>query len=182
MGSRRRTGCDRGVAVGRETIWLAARAFSRLAPTSELIDWATSRLEEGADGPATLELAILDRVTARHDDALPLLRRALAEQGLEIEDQAEALKVRFRDLMAAIVEGKLRPEEGVDRVWEEIIAVGLYRAPFAGIWQWYGDELREWDDFSARLCFEDHSELPDEGLRAEIRVAAARALERGGGT
>ena len=163
------------VEADAESLWFAVRACCRFVSTIEMIDWAVERMLEGRDGPAVVELACLDSVDSRYEDTIPIFRRALAEEGIDLADRDAALKAYFRVLMRDISAGKLDPTLGTERVWNRITAVGLYHAPYAGFHRWYDECLREWDFLHSGIRA-DGSDIPEEELPKMIREKAQREL------
>ena len=157
------------------TLRFVARAFCHAEPADAIVDWAVRRLEGGYDGAAMAALASLEKAEARIEDALPLLRRALAENGIAVDDRAHALRRYFDALMENIADGRLDPLHGAWLIWDEVITVAFYRAPFPGAWQWYDEVLREWDLLHSEAAVIDEEDL-EPSLPQRIRDAALRAV------
>ncbi len=159
-----------------EIVRFAARVLSGPHTADELIDWAVDRLRAGDDDATVLELASLDARDARFEDALPVLCRALAERGVQLQNPDSVFRSYFRILLQEIVSGEVSPAEGVDRIYHEIIVVGLYDARFPGFRDWYDASLREWDLLRGRIRPGPDWEIPESEFPGIVREAAERAF------
>jgi hypothetical protein len=73
-------------------------------------------LEEGFTGPSLLELAGTPAF-ALGPDLAGTVQRAFAEAGFALPTHEEAALLLTRDVARAIVEGRVEPYEGAQRIW-----------------------------------------------------------------
>ncbi|MGM1061436.1 hypothetical protein [Saccharothrix sp. Mg75] len=141
----------------------------------EAIWLACDLLVAGVESPALLELAGEPPSRFTLADAVPLVRRTLAELGVEPVDTSRAPWVVARDVSRRMIAGGLLPEDGARSLW--------------GLW-WSCDNAREiglmlqpleaWDE-----TLPQHRD--EEAIRAEMRklaegiVRAANARLAAGG-
>jgi len=154
-----------------EIVRFAARVLSGPHTADELIDWAVDRLRAGDDDAAVLELASLDARYTRFEDAFPVLCRALSNHGVHLDAPEAVFRSYFRVLLQEIVSGKVSPAEGVDQIYQEIIAVGRY-----GFLDWYDECLREWDFLHGRIRPGHSWEIPESEFPGIVRETAERML------
>jgi hypothetical protein len=126
-----------------EAVWLACDLLVAGVETSALVELA-------GESPTGLTLA----------DAVPLVRRMLAELGIEPIDRSRAPWIVARDVARQMIAGDLPPEEGARSLWglwwscDNADEIGLMLEP-----------LEAWDEtLPARRN--------DEAIRAEMRKLA----------
>lgn len=167
---------NRGMRPEAETIRFAAELLSGPTTAGRLIDWAVEQLMNGDADPAVLELASLDARDTRFEDAFPILSRALSNHGVHLDAPEAVFRSYFQVLLQEIVSGKVSPAEGVDRIYHEIIVVGLYQARFPGFRDWYDASLQEWDLLHGRIRLGPDWEIPENEFPGIVRRTAERVL------
>lgn len=141
----------------------AARLALGEQPTEELPAIATDALLRGLDSPSLREAAGASASDVR--DARDLFEAALAELGVEMPDEQDALWILVRDTLQRIVEGAVPPLAGAQWIWGH----AYWRTTLEG-------DLRVFVGLASEA--EDHPAAANE-MEADIREAAAELLQRG---
>lgn len=161
--------------IGLEELRLFVRALGGTPDAREIVNWGVGRLAAGSPHPAVLELAVLDANHARSADALPLFRRIISAPPFGIERLDDALRRYFSVLLRGVLAGTVQPETAAQCVWDEIIRVGLYQAPYVEFREWYDRCLRAWDLMHGHFEL-DGSEIPDAEFAGRVRELARVTL------
>jgi hypothetical protein len=99
---------------------LLVRRLDDAIPGSELVDWATSALEEGVDSDSLVILAGFSRNSAMHE-TIPLLDRGLAELNLSVPS-GEALRRAYVGVVSrAMLAGDLSTDTALDQVHRRVV-------------------------------------------------------------
>jgi hypothetical protein len=87
-----------------------------LVRSDDLPDIAAQALSTGTESKSLVELAGLNR--SETDEARRLFEQALSELGCEHMEKKDALKNYARIVSTAMLESKLTPLEGAERIWQ----------------------------------------------------------------
>ena len=109
-----------GVPAG--TMLLAGREALDRVSARDYIDWAVNALSEGFDTPALRRLAGLDlEGTAVAEDARAEWRAACVELEIQAPSKQGAVKAYVANLAREIVEGRIGPVAGAERIHAEVL-------------------------------------------------------------
>jgi hypothetical protein len=116
---------------------LLVRRLDNVVPGAELVDWATSALEEGVECDSLVILAGLARNSSMHE-AVPLLDRGLTELELGVP-AGEALRRAYVGAVSrAILDGSLPTDDALDRIHRRVVTPLGHPpdlAPWCFVWE-----------------------------------------------
>jgi hypothetical protein len=146
-----------------ETRLLFARLLRGQAGSSEVIGWAANLVKQGNTQPALKTLAELPQESER-PAVESLFKQSLEELKWEIPPRSVCLRWNCYYVARQIVEGKLTPVEGCQRVYEVVFALNL---PF---------DLKAWIYLDDGLHPRSFENLTDSALDKEIMLEARRLI------
>jgi hypothetical protein len=149
---------------------LLVRRLDGVVPGAELVDWATSALEEGVESDSLVILAGLPRNSSMHE-AVPLLDRGLDELGLQLP-AGEALRRAYVGVVSrSILDGSMPAHDALDRIHRRVVTP-LGHPPDLAAWcfVWEGlhpDDYRtlepeQQEEEARRLATAWVREIPDQ--------------------
>jgi hypothetical protein len=149
---------------------LLVRRMDGTIPGAELVDWATSALEEGVESESLVILAGLARNCSMYE-AVSLLDRGLTELKLKVP-AAEALRRAYVGAVSrAILAGGISADQALDRIHRRVVTPLGHPpdlAPWCFVWEGlHPDDYRTLDpiqqEAEARRLAEAWASYPPEG-------------------
>ena len=140
---------------------LLTRRLDSVVSAAEMVDWATSALEEGVETDAVVLLAGLPRDISMYE-AGPLLDRGLAELDLAMPSAEVLRRAYVGAISRALLAGRVSPHDALDRIHR--LAVGPLGHP---------PDLAPWCFVWEGLHPVDYRSLDDSEVEVEARRLAS---------
>lgn len=149
---------------------LLVRRVDGPVPGAELVDWATSALEEGVESESLVMLAGLARNSSMYE-AVPLLDRGMAELKLKVPGAESLRRAYVGAVSRAILAGGIPADQALDLIHRRAVTPLGHPpdlAPWCFVWEGlHPDDYRTLDPIQqekeARRLAETWAAYPAEG-------------------